>query len=54
MKITVFYKYQVSDSFFVDTYNNITTEQAQQIEKRYSDNMTAGTYIALQIIKEWD
>ncbi len=37
---------------FKEEYDDLTPEQAQQIEKRYSDNMAAGEYVALQIVIE--
>ena len=49
MKIKVSYKYKVSESFFGDVYENLTEEQVKQIEKRYSDNMKNGEYVALFI-----
>lgn len=52
MKITAYYKYQASQSFFKEEHDDLTPEQAQQIEKRYSDNMAAGEYVALQIVIE--
>lgn len=50
MSVKIFYKYHVNQSYIIEDYNNLTPEQVQQIEKRYSDNMKNGDYVSLVII----
>lgn len=50
MSIKIFYKYHVNQSYIIEDYNNLTPEQIQQIEKRYSDNMKNDDYVSLVMI----
>lgn len=50
MKITAYYKYEASQSFHTEEYEDLTPKQAQCIEKIFSDRMAAGEYVALQIV----
>ena len=47
--IKVYYKYNANQSFFEEVFEHLTEDQVQKIEKRYSDNMKNGDYIALTI-----
>lgn len=52
MSITIYYKYQAQQSFFKEEFKDLNFEQIQKIEKRYSDNMKNGDYVALTIYIE--
>lgn len=52
MSITVYYKYNSNQPYFSETFNGLTREQVEKIEKRYNDEMNAGDYVAMEIIIE--
>ena len=48
-ELTVWYKYQVSDVFFIEHYHHLTEETMHSIIKRYDSEYLSGDYSALRV-----